>query len=240
MARANAAENRLATMTTLAERLVTLGHPTAASRSKPIEVRTPEEFTGSQSDLKRFENQLSLVLADEARFPDEQHKLCYCFSLLKGDAYATMEPFLGPMGIDLANTAAFLAEITHIFSDSDEEKTAARELEKLKQGNRDFSRYYADFVRLSTMIPDMGEKAEKRALERGLSSELLDLQYQDAPVDETPAGLVDRLKRMDERIRRRKGQTKPERPDCQACPTHSLHCHGDPPWPNGPLRKQGT
>lgn len=53
MARANAAENRLATMTTLAERLATLENPTtAASRPKPIEIRTLEEFTGSQSNLK--------------------------------------------------------------------------------------------------------------------------------------------------------------------------------------------
>ena len=141
-----------------------------------------------------------------------QHKLRYCFSLLKGDSYATMEPFLCPTGIDLATTAAFFAEITRIFGDSDEENTAARELEKLKQANRDFSRYYADFVRLATMIPDMSNKSKKRALKKGHSAELLDsLQYQDAPADETLSGFVDRLKQMDERIRRRKGQTtKPQ------------------------------
>ena len=58
------------------------------------------------------------------------------------------------------------------------------------------------------MTPDMSDKSKKRALEKGLSSELLDsLQYQDAPTDETTPGSVNRLKRMNERIRCRKGQT---------------------------------
>ena len=119
MARANAAENRLATMTTLAERLAALENPAPAPRQKPMEVATPAAFSGAQPDLKRFKTQLSLVLVDEGRFQDEQHRLRYCFSLLKGDAYTTMEPLVSPDGVNLADTAAFFAEITRIFGDSD-------------------------------------------------------------------------------------------------------------------------
>lgn len=51
-----------------------------------------------------------------------------------------MEPSLGPMGhIRFKDAAAFLAELTRIFGDSDEESTAARELERLRQGNREFA-----------------------------------------------------------------------------------------------------
>lgn len=60
---------------------------------------------GGQTDLKPFKNRPSLVLADGARFLDEQHKLHYCLSLLKGDAYFTMEPFLSPMGFTLEDMA---------------------------------------------------------------------------------------------------------------------------------------
>ena len=92
---ANATEKRREGMALLAVRLATaLETPTTArgpSHPKPIEIKTPEEFSGPLMDLERFKNQLSLVLADEARFPDERHKLRYCFFLLKGDAYATME-----------------------------------------------------------------------------------------------------------------------------------------------------
>ena len=61
--------------------------------------------------------------------------------------------------------------------------------------------------------PDMSDKSRKRALEKGLTSKLLDsLQYQDVPTGETLAGFVGRLKRMDERIPRRKEQTRPRPP----------------------------
>ena len=99
------------------------------------------------------------------------------------------------MGIGLTNTAGRLLHgNTH---------TAARELKKLKHGNRDISpgRYYAGFVRLVTMIPDMSDKSRNRALEKGLLDSL-----QHIPTDGTLAGFVDRLERMDGQIRRRKGR----------------------------------
>ena len=217
MARANATENRLATMTTFAERLAALENPAPASRQKPMEVATPAAFSGSQPDLKRFKTQLSLVLADEGRFQDEQHRLRYCFSLLKGDAYTTMEPLVSPDGVNLADTAAFLTEITRIFGDSDEQGSASRELEKLKQGSRDFSRYYADFARLAAIL-GIEDRAKRYALERGLSQEVIaSLCHQGPPGDETFDAYVDRLKRMDERIRRLKAlssssSAKPQNP----------------------------
>ena len=204
MARANAAKNRLATMTTLAERLAALENPAPATRQMPMEVATPATFSGAPPDLKRFKTQLSLVLADEGRFQNEQHRLRYCFSLLKGDAYTTMEPLVSPDGVNLADTAAFLAEITRIFGDSDEQGSASRELEKLKQGSRDFSRYYANFARLAAIL-GIDNRAKRYALERGLSQEVIaSLCHQDPPGDETFDAYIDRLKRMDERIRRLK------------------------------------
>ena len=97
-----------------------------------------------------------------------------------------METFFGPTGINLANTATF-AEIARIFCDL-EEITAARGLEKLKQGNKDFSRYYADLVRLVTMTPDTRANSRRRALKKGLFSELLDsLKHQGIPMGEALA-----------------------------------------------------
>ena len=47
MAGAIAAENRVATMTTLAERLAALENPAPAPRQKPMEVATPGAFSGA-------------------------------------------------------------------------------------------------------------------------------------------------------------------------------------------------
>ena len=83
-----------------------------------------------------------------------------------------MEPLISPDGVNLADTAAFLAEITRIFGDSDEPGSASRKLEKLKQGSRDFFRYYADFGRLATIL-GIDDSAKRYALERGLSQEVI-------------------------------------------------------------------
>ena len=129
-----------------------------------------------------------------------------------------METLVSPDGVNLADTAAFLAKITRIFGDSDEQGSASRELEKLKQGSRDFSRYYADFARLAAIL-GIDDRAKRYALERGLSQEVIaSLCHQDPPGDETFDAYVDHLKRMDERIRRLKAlsssssSAKPQNP----------------------------
>ena len=144
--RANQLQNSLGTMTRLAERLASQETPTAQPAFKRKEVKDPEPFTGIQRHLKRFKNQLALVLADVGCLTDIQHELRYCFSLLKRDAYTIMEPYVSPSGVAFPDIEAFLKDITRIFGESDDKATAARELEKLKQLSRDFAIYYADFA----------------------------------------------------------------------------------------------
>ena len=133
-------------MTRLADRLASLETPRALPSFKPKEVKDPEPFTGIQTDLKRFKNQLALFLADVGRFTDIQHQLRDCYSILNGDAYTIMEPYVSQSRVAFPDIKAFLKDISRIFGDSDEKATAARDLEKLKQGSRDFARYYADFA----------------------------------------------------------------------------------------------
>ena len=49
----------------------------------------------------------------------------------------------------LAATDDFLRELTRIFGDSDELATAARDLERLRQGNWEFSRYFVRLVAIN-------------------------------------------------------------------------------------------
>ena len=83
-----------------------------------------------------------------ARLIDGQRPLRSFFQLLKGDAYTTLRPFQGRASNVQVDRKHFIEDTTRIFSDSGEKATATQELDKLKQGNRDFSRYHADFVRL--------------------------------------------------------------------------------------------
>ena len=145
-----------------------------APKSHLLKIAEPEPFTGKRSDLRRFCDQLGLVLADQSRFMDEQHRLRYCFQLLRDEAYLTMRQYLGPLGqVKFDNAGALIDELNRIFGDSNEEATAALELGNLRQGNNDFARYYADFSRLAAIL-EYGDKARRHALGRGLSPELLD------------------------------------------------------------------
>ena len=84
--RANELQNSLDTMTRLADRLASADTPRALPSFKPKKVKDLEPFTGIQTDLKCFKNQLTRVLAAVGCYTDIQHQLHYCFSLLKGDA----------------------------------------------------------------------------------------------------------------------------------------------------------
>ena len=81
-----------------------------------------------------------LVLANVGRFTDAQHQQRNSLSLLKGNACTIMKPYVNPSGVAFSDIEAFSNEITRIFGDLDEKATASMELEKMKQGSRDFTR----------------------------------------------------------------------------------------------------
>ena len=145
-ARANKLQNSLDTMTRLADWLDSLDTTRSQTLFKLKEVEDPWSFTSIQTNLNHFKNQPALLLADVGRFPAIYNRLRYSNSLLNGDAYTIMDPYVSLSVVAFPNILAFLKNITRIFGDSDEKATAARELEKLKQGSRDFARYYADFA----------------------------------------------------------------------------------------------
>ena len=119
-----------------------------------------------------------------------------------------MKAYVSQSGVAFPDIEAFLKEITHIIGDSDEKATAARELEKLKQGSKDFARYYADFARL-TAILNLMEVSKMQTLEHGIRQEIRNtMAYQDTPDNETLKSYVGRLKHMDKRLRRIRGQPK--------------------------------
>ena len=195
-------------MTWLADRLVSLEVPRALPSLKPKEIKDPEPCTGIQIDLKRLKNQLAIVLADVGRFTDIQHQLHYCFSLLKGDAEKIMEPYVSPSRVAFHDIKAFLMEISCIFGDSDEKATAARELERLKQGYRDFARNYADFARLAAIL-NFTKETKILTMERKIANKIRNaMAYQDTPDNETLESYVRRLKRMQELLCRMRGEPK--------------------------------
>ena len=146
-----------------------------------------------------------------ARFPNTQHKLRYAYQFLTGKAQRTMRIHLRKATDDCGEEtfeilfdsfAAFLTALDRHFGDPDEKHTAALALDKLRQANREFGAYYADFQELMDILETTDDTSRRHALKRGLNHEMLSaLAIYPAPKDESFDEYVERLNELDCRLR---------------------------------------
>jgi hypothetical protein len=158
---------------------------TNAPTLRAIELPHPPKYSGDRKRLPNFISKVHSKLAGEnGRFSDDQHKLHYVYGYIKGNAQNQIQPYVQTDKISLDDVEALIKVLEATFGDPDEVGTASGELDCLTQGNREFSKYYAEFQRLMA-IEDYDSKAKKAALKRGLSKELqASLIYQtDKPED---------------------------------------------------------
>jgi hypothetical protein len=181
---------------------------------------------------------LHLRLIDHpGEFPSEQSKLRYVFSRLEGAALEQMIHLIQNDRVNLENFEAFVTSLDEAYGDPDRVNTAKRTLAKLRQGNRDFVMYYAEFQRLIADL-DWNDAAKRAALHRGLSEELKDiLSTQDLPEDW--ANYVALVKKRDMQYRTRKAESyrpsaphKPSTPSPRATAT-ALNPHTPHPTSTG-------
>jgi hypothetical protein len=161
----------------------------------------PETFTGEdRHKLRSFIALLRLQLIDRpGEFPNEQSKLRYAFSRLEGAALEQLIHLVDNNHVDLDNFDAFVTSLEEAYGDPDHANTVERALSKLRQGNRDFVSYYAEFQRLIANL-QWNDAAKRAALHRGLSEELKDiLSTQDLPEDWS--GYVAHIKKRDMQFR---------------------------------------
>jgi hypothetical protein len=166
----------------------TLALATAATNSSPTGRKgqtDPKKFNRQdRGKLRSFVALLCLWLINcPGEFPSEQSKLHYVFSRLEGAALEQMIHLIKNDHINLKNFEAFVTSLDEAYGDPDHVNTAERTLTKLRQGNRDFITYYAEFQHLIADL-DWNDAAKRAALFRGLSEELKDiLSTQDLPED---------------------------------------------------------
>jgi hypothetical protein len=166
----------------------------------------PPLFDGTRSKLRPFLAQLRLKVAgDLHRFPDAQHQLRYAAGRLEGIALDQVLPLIkDDNSIALPGLNALCRVLEDAFGDPDRRATAERQLERLRQANREFSLYFADFQRLIADV-DWNDGAKRHSLERGLSTELKDaLVTLDLP--ESFPEFAALLQRLDNRIRARSAE----------------------------------
>ena len=196
---------------------------TVPNLGKAQDIGAPDPFSGNRGEYQTFKAQLSSKLAGDAhKFRSEQHRLQYMANLLRGNAYKMVLPYIQRDRIDLATTDELWEVLDGAYEDPDRKGTAKRELENLKQANREFSVYFADFQRLMAELR-WDDDARKTALYRGLSEEMKDLLLSYSPPEEWNQ-YTHLLQELDSKIRarsaekKRKGPTSITRPNPAPAP----------------------
>ena len=111
---------------------------------------------------------VNIKLTDNAeQFPSDQHRLAYIYGRLEGNSLAQVQPHITEEEITLANVPALLNILQTAFGDPDPQGTATRKLRRLRQTNKEFSTYVAEFIRLSAIVP-WDERAKLDHLRVGL------------------------------------------------------------------------
>ena len=192
--------------------LVALHNDVANAQPAPppasFPVPDPEYYDGNHEKLPLFKSHLLMKLqGDDVRFPIEQHKLRYNVGLLQGNASAQIQPYILETTIDFTNVTALLNVFEAGFGNPDCTGTAKRKLETLKQANRDFSTYYAEFS-CHVANTQWNDAAKKMALSRGLSNEIKDALALADQVPEANWQFASYLQRLDNRIRAREAERK--------------------------------
>ena len=101
----------------------------------------------------------------------------------------------------LADLPAFIQLLEAAFGDPDRVATAEQTIREIKQNNREFSQYYAEFQVIAAEL-DWNPSALRNALRKGLSEEMKEsFMYSDMP-EELPA-FVTVCQKRDNQIRQR-------------------------------------
>jgi hypothetical protein len=158
---------------------------TTAPTLQAIELPHPPKYSRDRKDLLNFISKVCSKLAGEnCYFSDNQHKLRYVYSYLKGNTQNQIQPYIQTDNISLEDVKALINILKATFSNPNEVGMASGELDYLTQGNYKFSIYYAEFQSLMAIL-DYDSKVKKATLKQGLSKELqASLMYRtDEPKD---------------------------------------------------------
>jgi hypothetical protein len=206
----------------LKEKSVNVSTPVTSQNWKSEKLPDPPIYNGEPELLRPFLASLQTKLVGNAdRYPTEQSKLSYSFTRLGGRASAQIIPHIKDGLVGLKGLSEFVDILQQAFGDPDRKATALANLRKLRQTNRPFPEYYANFQEYMAEINngDYGESVKKNTLLGGVNNELHDLMINhDEP--ESLSDLVKLLMKLDSRLRARRNATTynrsiPTRPNFQ-------------------------
>jgi len=196
---------------------------------KTVAVAAPDLFHGDRTKLRAYLAQCVMyIFFNKIKFGTETKQVLWAMSFMRGSAFSWAEPMLSDystntntQGSIMTNMAektkqvfrtwkGFVDEATAVFGDMDERRTAARELQSLRQ-NGSVMTYTANFQRHAMRL-GYGDEALKDRYYIGLKDYVKDEISRSAKPDELAALIklaVDIDNRHYERSLERRGSHKP-------------------------------
>jgi Domain of unknown function (DUF4939)/Zinc knuckle len=154
--------------------------PSEASRLSE-RLPDPEKFKGDRKDLRRFVSQIHEKLsANRDRFPTPQSRMAYVTNRLSGDPYAQILPYIREGVCQLADYKDVLTLLDRAFGDPNRINNARNDLFRLRQTNKDFGTFFAEFQRLA-LEGEMSEDALPTLLEQAINRELRSMLVHSEP-----------------------------------------------------------
>lgn len=161
----------------------------------------PEKFDGNRNDLSRFVDQISAKLAvNRDRFPSSRERKVYVVNRLSGLAYQQIRPYIRLGVPQLPDYEQILEILEKAFGDPNRSSRAAQKLREIKQANREFNTFYAEFQRLA-LDSGLDEISLVPILEKAISRELKQLLVSSRPSGDDIHSLANHLQDLDTRSR---------------------------------------
>jgi len=181
--------------------------PVGVRPPKRESIPKPQEFDGSQDQLRPFIAQLrNKFLGDAHKFVDVQHQLAYAVGFLKRKVYEQILPLIDEGNINIVSVQALITIRENAFGNPDRVRTAEQNLQSLRQKNCNFSYYLVDFQRYAAEV-SWNDAAKRTSLYEGLSAELKGARVTLDTPDELDQYII-LLKRVDNKIRARAAERK--------------------------------
>jgi hypothetical protein len=161
----------------------------------------PEKFEGDRKDLRRFVSQVHEKMnVNRDRFPTPQSRMTYVTNRLKGAPYAQILPHIRRGVCQLTDYDAILDILDRAFGDPNRVNNARKELFNLRQTNKDFGAFFAEFQRLA-LEGEMSEETLPTLLEQAISRELRGMLVHNEPPSREYHRLADFLQDLENRRR---------------------------------------
>lgn len=146
--------------------------PSSSSARLSERLPDPDRFEGDRKDLRRFISQIHEKMnVNHDRYPTPQSRMTYVTNRLRGAPYAQVLPYIKRGICQLEDYEEILQILDRAFGDPNRVNNARNELFRLRQANKEFGMFFAEFQRLA-LEGEMSEDVLPTLLEQAINREL--------------------------------------------------------------------